>query len=729
MSGSQVSTNSVTLMKEKEKSIRNLEDRIKELIKSSDPNPEKLAEDRHSLYGLFGDLLINHHPKYALDKNITDRMWSCTYDRILPVRLKLQNLKRKPEREQERNEVTQEFKMMIDDLIDFYAALKLHYVRFFDPEILESQSRSHDLSQDVEEMNKPSVVSILYKLLICLGDLYRYKKNAEDAFREYELATFLSPGQGNPYNQIAVLEITKDSSCNALYYYVRSIKASHKPFETSASNVRRLYSSNLKWLNDNNKAGVSNENHRKFLSKLFTAQFVELHGLLELGVDPKNKEKSNIPTKLKMDSIIQELEHFLSKNGLSDNFLCMMVAINAFSASECGALAQVLVFRFGTALADRVEVNLNKQLKAQGGNTVRCLAPLLITCDHILTFDLCEDEAFLSAEEIFWSKVCTIASKLNTTDHSLALEENSLKNQLPKEYQVLTGFVPFEHFISKPCEFISFEDARNLVPKVKDIKSRVKQDNMHTAYETRVKLARLLAILEEKSDCVMIGRDNCYRFLRELGSVNQESTEVISIPDDEVELISYKTPQPGSGPALLVPCAVASKSPSEVGGSILSLSILTSENRLIDNQHQSFVNCTAPQTEILPRKPPNRIASIPIPDEGPDDLPLAPPSGSTSSPGLKPPPGFVSLTQNSIFSPRDPDVWDFFSNIPTKNPFMKTRSFKRRKKIVKPEYTNNFLFPDEPTALLDSSLLRSLWGDDSKKPITKNPFFNHREQV
>mmetsp|Transcript_19486 Transcript_19486/g.22293 ORF Transcript_19486/g.22293 Transcript_19486/m.22293 type:complete len:743 (+) Transcript_19486:296-2524(+) len=723
-------------LERKEKECVDLERRLEksQRSKSSNKKTEKIWYD---LCQHFGNILMNY-PLHALHYRTTERLWTIAYKRISEERKAYSEVRKDQEKTQtEKKEAKMRFRKFLQEFIDYYDEIKKKYLLSFDSKAFEHEIEnvSHDHSKEyLEEADKPAIIPILYRLLITLGDLYRYQNRADDAFHNYDLATFLSPGQGNHYNQMAVLEVDKLSSCNALYYYARSIKASHKPFETSIENVERLYSSNQNWLNENNKAASQTGNSRKFQIKLFTAQFVDLHRGLKQDTDPAKTHDSNTSTTLQMETVIREFEDVLNRDVFGDKFLCMMVSINAFSASECGSVAHVLVFRFGTALTNFVERNISKKLtvsRSQSVTTIRGLLPLLLVCDHILTFDnLHKDETFQTAEETFWTKVCTLASKLNTGEHSLALEESSLKNKLPKEYLDYKGFTPFESFISKPCEFTTFENAKDIVPKAKNIK--LESEKKDILFETRVKLAHLLAIME-KADCLVMGKDNRYIFLRNSCGSCLDLKE-LSISDREAEMISYKPPQHGSGPALLVPGAmlvgkVGRKIPNDGGSGFLPSSSSMSRVHLIDDHDQKFAKHHLPQTENIPRNPHNGIVLNPLPDEGVFGPPLAPPPGLTPPPGLKPPPGFVSLTQNSIPSPQHEDVWDFLSKRSSKSPFAEHRTLKEIKKIVEPDYTNNFLYPDEPTTLLDSSLLQSLFGDESKGPITNNPFSNYRAHI
>ncbi|XP_068157809.1 telomerase-binding protein EST1A isoform X2 [Drosophila tropicalis] len=71
------------------------------------------------------------------------------------------------------------------------------------------------------------------RLLICLGDLARYRANHLqtsdylEAGKYYQKAQELLPGNGTPYNQLAVIAIYHHKRFDAVYYYMRSLLSSN----------------------------------------------------------------------------------------------------------------------------------------------------------------------------------------------------------------------------------------------------------------------------------------------------------------------------------------------------------------------------------------------------------------------------------------------------------------------------------------------------------------------
>ncbi|XP_064551127.1 telomerase-binding protein EST1A isoform X2 [Drosophila montana] len=78
-----------------------------------------------------------------------------------------------------------------------------------------------------------AVKVVAQRLLICLGDLSRYRTNhlqltdLTEACKYYQRAQELVPGNGAPYNQLAIVAIYSHKRFDAVYYYMRSLLTSN----------------------------------------------------------------------------------------------------------------------------------------------------------------------------------------------------------------------------------------------------------------------------------------------------------------------------------------------------------------------------------------------------------------------------------------------------------------------------------------------------------------------
>ncbi|KAH8382292.1 hypothetical protein KR009_002693 [Drosophila setifemur] len=91
-----------------------------------------------------------------------------------------------------------------------------------------------------------AVKVVAQRILICLGDLSRYRVNhvqATDyleAARYYQRAQELVPGNGAPYNQLAIISIYHHKRFDAVYYYVRSLLTSNS-IQTAKESLLDLF--------------------------------------------------------------------------------------------------------------------------------------------------------------------------------------------------------------------------------------------------------------------------------------------------------------------------------------------------------------------------------------------------------------------------------------------------------------------------------------------------------
>ncbi len=251
------------------------------------------------------------------------------------------------------------------------------------------------------------IIPILYRIYIHLGDLYRYSNNYTLAEKVYRNASYLAPGKGNPYNQLAVcaqindISNSADSGGNsntsgrnekkdansssstggngnplpavALYWYCRSLLASHEAFMTSKSNLERLFTSNKKWIEESTnsttetkknvisfaditkknildttttdsmntndekeKKDKSSRSAKSIAKRKFLCNFVHFHGMLfsSLMKTSSSTSTSEDVSKLtkEMDNLVIEFKSIMETNGLfGDAFLLKLVCINAFS--------------------------------------------------------------------------------------------------------------------------------------------------------------------------------------------------------------------------------------------------------------------------------------------------------------------------------------------------------------------------------------------------------------
>ena len=309
------------------------------------------------------------------------------------------------------------------------------------------------------------VVPTLFRIYIHLGDLFRYSNKYDSAEKVYLSASQLAPGKGNPYNQLAVCAQINDAAANsisagasagggsnplpavALYWYCRSLLASHEAFITSKSNLERLFMSNKKWIEERNIQSFADiakknivttttegseknkENQRVTKSnakRKFLSLFVNFHGSLfslmkerkEMNVKNGNKSSNMDGLIQEMNNLIVEFSSILDSSTFGDAFLIKMISINAFSLwngleypnrrnekeskekrsgstdvplelLETTAIAMIFTLKFSMQLCSNLTIALEKAIskqQKQGKKTfgsIRLIGPLFMLCDFI----------------------------------------------------------------------------------------------------------------------------------------------------------------------------------------------------------------------------------------------------------------------------------------------------------------------------------------------------------
>ncbi len=259
----------------------------------------------------------------------------------------------------------------LDESIQLYKYLIERYVRELLP-LSQSQSSTADADDDDDDLDSAkeehqdrfqAIVISLYRMNIHLGDLYRYSASFKLAEECYLLAAQLSPGTGNPYNQLAVVAQQSPDSMTALalYYYARSLMATNEPFETSRTNLGRLFDANHRWITehkrgnqdtagiivDMNHDGMTKKEQKEWMHKQRTAanrmslaRLVDLQWVFYRGVSLESNSYVDNTTdgKTPLDSVIKEmswlhetLTNLMEHASFSELLLCKLVVILAFS--------------------------------------------------------------------------------------------------------------------------------------------------------------------------------------------------------------------------------------------------------------------------------------------------------------------------------------------------------------------------------------------------------------
>ncbi|ESP00994.1 hypothetical protein LOTGIDRAFT_225561 [Lottia gigantea] len=192
---------------------------------------------RHELKGRLQQVLLLD-PSLANKHNIEQLLWKSAYYQVIEV------FRKNLTEEHDENMKTQ-LLQILQEGTDFFEGLvkRMQSVYSFD---LETFLDSNQLPPENLNRTVKLCLMISQKLLICLGDISRYREQANEttnygrARSWYMKAQQLAPKNGRPYNQLAILALYTRRKLDAVYYYMRSLAASN-PFITARESLMSLF--------------------------------------------------------------------------------------------------------------------------------------------------------------------------------------------------------------------------------------------------------------------------------------------------------------------------------------------------------------------------------------------------------------------------------------------------------------------------------------------------------
>lgn len=479
-----------------------LEQQLANLKKSDEQTAASL---RSHLCEVLSDIIISD-PALSWENDCAGKLWrSCFYAPIVVWRKKLSREKKRQGSAVKTLE--QNFKRFLNEALTLYDYLVVQY----QSKILSSTTRGCDAVHSqlsavssIEAVDPvdpvEGIIPGLFRLFIHMGDLHRYAESFSKAETYYLYASRLAPGMGNPYNQLAVVSQLKDPnlSCVALYWYCRSLLATHDSFETSSSNLERLFDMNRTYLEEHSRTDappIFSQTTKKMSSDMLRAEkaavtkaclahFVDFHyELFKESTCGLNTEQ----LQSKMDGVIRSLESLLHASAFGDSLLDKMVLINTFSverAKESQATVKLQVatdffWRFGWILVERLNMGLATVVEKVGKkpNTIRVLQPLLIQLEYIRQ-DLSSIQNTSNLD--FWGKLAVAATYMRQL---YSVSEISEVQSESAELSLLKGYKPFSLLNSSYVQggpFIDPSDAvfvLDLQPTQSQPSSKQKNEN------------------------------------------------------------------------------------------------------------------------------------------------------------------------------------------------------------------------------------------------------------
>mmetsp|Transcript_9997 Transcript_9997/g.15797 ORF Transcript_9997/g.15797 Transcript_9997/m.15797 type:complete len:838 (-) Transcript_9997:297-2810(-) len=519
------------------KQLERANDLERQLSGLSKSNDEKAARLRSHLCEILSELVISH-PLAASESDCSGRMWkSCFYAPIGVWRSRISREKRK--HGASLASLEQSFQRFLGEAVTLYDFLVLQYkdklvqlVHSTNQDTIHASTSTSPQDSQVSEVSNAAaalgtaLVPGLHRLYIHLGDLHRYGEAYSKAEACYENASKLAPGMGNPYNQLAVVAQMKDSnmSCVALYWYARSLFATHDSFHTSGNNLERLFRINREYLRDhardpkppilpamNKKASADLMRAQKTAaSRSCLAHFVDFHFDLILNEDMDSGAEKTFREKL--DAFQLSFRSLLQASAFGDALLCKMVVVAAFSIEMITQrskprnriLSEDLLFTIGTALGERIQHALAKiSAKAETiPSSIRVLLPYLLLCEYIGELD---SNSARKAEALFWNQCAlteNLARKLSKRfDVNVGVEKRWEVGSLVsvKEHHLFRDFKPFAFLNTnqlKEGTFISPSDAVSIFNLPQSLSHQSSQSTANGYDLTVAKLVRFIQVYE-----------------------------------------------------------------------------------------------------------------------------------------------------------------------------------------------------------------------------------------
>ncbi|XP_073816275.1 smg6 nonsense mediated mRNA decay factor [Musca autumnalis] len=197
-------------------------------------NWNKLHILRMELQDIFQQLLLKNL-KFCCEQKVDSFFWKVLFYNMR------EHLKEQHQHEPE--EVLKYIRAIIDDGIKFYDQLyqELEQQYLSKKKLLTSNGIASSSSQRSQQKLEFIAKVMAQKILICLGDLWRYKikdsqgQDYSTAEKFYQKAQALVPSNGVPYNQLAIIAILNRKKFDAIYFHMRSLMSSNAIYSSKES--------------------------------------------------------------------------------------------------------------------------------------------------------------------------------------------------------------------------------------------------------------------------------------------------------------------------------------------------------------------------------------------------------------------------------------------------------------------------------------------------------------
>ncbi|KAK7094739.1 nonsense-mediated mRNA decay factor SMG7-like isoform X2 [Littorina saxatilis] len=217
--------------------------------------------------------------EYALDKKVEQDLWNHAFKN----QITLLQAQAKDKHNPKKAEVQANLNLFLETASGFYlqflqlicSTFKLDLPFRRKSSAFGVMKEKAQLRAKITPPKKSSCLYICQYCLVHLGDIARYRQQGEQAQTYYRHAVNLSPQNGQPYNQLAILEVNRNNKLSSVFYYVRSLAVRH-PFPVAATNLEKFYTKLIK---------DTSEFKGKMAQNEFVNAFLQFQALLHLAAD------------------------------------------------------------------------------------------------------------------------------------------------------------------------------------------------------------------------------------------------------------------------------------------------------------------------------------------------------------------------------------------------------------------------------------------------------------
>ncbi|XP_021373588.1 protein SMG7-like isoform X2 [Mizuhopecten yessoensis] len=272
---------------------------------------------RQRLEDLYKKLLLMDL-EYALDKKVEQDLWNHAFKNHINSLQSQTKDKQNPKR----GETQATLNLFLETASGFYLQLLQLICTTFKLDLpFRRKSSCFGILKEKIPMKvkitppkKSSCLYICQHCLVHLGDIARYRQQIEQAQTYYWHAANLLPFNGQPYNQLAIVEAAYGNKLSTVFYYIRSLAVRH-PFPVAATNLEKLY---------NKLAKDPCELKGKLsVSEMITA-FLQFQAFIHMCVELQRAE-------LLSEKLVAALPAHVTSQSFPSGILVQIIAINIFA--------------------------------------------------------------------------------------------------------------------------------------------------------------------------------------------------------------------------------------------------------------------------------------------------------------------------------------------------------------------------------------------------------------